>query len=685
MSDHVSTSTWRFARSFWKHIRRSLKFRSVIAAAFISFLVLPATTNVASTTTPELGLTGRQEFLTSLPSGFAETEVAGGLANPTAMAFAPDGRLFICQQGGALRVIKNGTLLTIPFVTLTVNSSGERGLLGVAFDPAFATNNFVYVYYTATTPAIHNRVSRFTANGDIAVSGSEVVILELDNLSTATNHNGGALHFGLDGKLYIAVGENANPSHSQTLGNLLGKVLRINPNGTIPADNPFISTALGKNQAIWALGLRNPFTFAIQPGSGRIFINDVGQNTWEEINDGIAGSNYGWPDTEGSTSDPRFRSPLFSYAHGSSGTTGCAIAGGAFYNPPVQQFPSGYVGDYFFADLCSGWIRRFHPATRTAEGFATGITAPVDLKVSSDGSLYYLARGSSSNTGVVFKIQYTASQAPTISQHPANQTVSVGSSATFTVQANGTPPLNFQWQRGGVNISGASSSSYTLQSAQLTDDGTLFRCVVSNGFGSATSNEARLTVVANQPPTATITQPVSGTLYNAGQTINFSGTGSDPEDVTIPAASFAWEVVFHHDTHTHPFMPSTSGITSGSFVIPAVGETATNVWYRIHLTVTDSGGLKSTTFRDISPRTAMLTLTSSPGGLQLTLDGQPVTAPFTFMSVVGMRRSIGAVSPQTVSGRTYRFKSWSDGGAQTHTITTPSVNTTYTARFLKSK
>src|ERR1041384_2060188 len=109
------------------------------------------------------------------------------------MAFAPDGRLFICQQGGQLRVIKNGALLATPFLTVTVDSAGERGLLGAAFDPNFATNNFIYIYYTATTPATHNRVSRFTANGDVALAGSEVVLLDLNNLSSATNHNGGAM------------------------------------------------------------------------------------------------------------------------------------------------------------------------------------------------------------------------------------------------------------------------------------------------------------------------------------------------------------------------------------------------------------------------------------------------------------------------------------------------------------
>ena len=678
-------STAVFARLFEKLGRVSSRFRAAVAVSFIASMLLFAKSNVASNAGQEPNLGREPQLLASLPSGFSETLIASGIAGPTAMAFAPDGRLFVCEQGGALRVIKNGALLATPFVTLTVNSAGERGLLGIAFDPAFATNNFVYVYYTATSPAIHNRVSRFTANGDTAAPGSEVVILDLNNLSSATNHNGGAIHFGPDGKLFIAVGENANGTNSQTLGNLLGKVLRINADGTIPSDNPFFNTATENNRAIWALGLRNPFTFDFQPGSGRLFINDVGQNTWEEINDGIAGSNYGWPDTEGSTNDPRFRSPLFAYTHGSSATTGCAIAGGAFYNPPVQQFPSAFVGDYFFADLCSGWIRRFHPVSGTAEGFATGISSPVDLKVSSDGSLYYLARGSGSNTGVVFKIQHTASQAPSISVHPANQTVSVGGSATFSVQASGTPPLSFQWQRNGFDMTGATASSFTVQSAQLSDDGDLFRCVVSNAFGTATSNAALLTVVANQPPTASITQPAAGTLYTAGQTINFSGTGSDPEQGNLPASAFTWRVDFHHDDHIHPFLQPTSGITSGSFVVPTTGETSANVFFRIHLTVSDSGGLQNSTFSDVRPRVATITLAANPSGLQVTLDGQPQTTPVVFVGVVGMTRTIGTASPQTLNGRQYVFKMWSDGGAQTHTIVTPSSNTTFTARFRRSK
>ena len=325
----------------------------------------------------------------TLPSGFSEALVANGLNSPTAMQFAPDGRLFISEQGGKLRVVKNGELLTTPFVTLTVSSSGERGLLGIAFDPGFTTNHFIYLYYTSPTPAAHNRVSRFVANGDVAAAGSEV-IFDLDNLSTATNHNGGALAFGPDGKLYIAVGENANSANAQSMNTVLGKILRINRDGTIPTDNPFYLTTSGKNRAIWALGLRNPFTFAFNPVGTELYINDVGQNTWEEIDDGIAGANYGWPLTEGATTDLRFASPIYAYDH-SAGA--CAITGGAFYAPLTTQFPSDYVRDYFFADYCAGWIRRFDPSSAAVTTFATGISAPVDLKVSDAGSLYYLARG----------------------------------------------------------------------------------------------------------------------------------------------------------------------------------------------------------------------------------------------------------------------------------------------------
>jgi glucose/arabinose dehydrogenase len=236
------------------------------------------------------------------------------------------------------------------------------------------------------------------------------------------------------------------------LSNRLGKMLRMNADGTPPTDNPFFNTATGLNRTIWAMGLRNPFTFAFQPGTGRMFINDVGETLWEEINDGIAGSNYGWNLCEGACSPPNsnFRDPLFQYAHGSTSTQGCAIVGGGFYNPTTVQFPASYVGKYFFADLCNGWIRLFDPANNTATGFATGISMPVDIKIASDGSLYYLAIGSAA----LFRVQFPPNRAHHHNTLP-DLTAAQGRPATFAVAASGAAPLAFQWQRNRVNITGA--------------------------------------------------------------------------------------------------------------------------------------------------------------------------------------------------------------------------------------
>jgi len=167
-------------------------------------------------------------------------------------------------------------------------------------------------------------------------------------------------------------------------------------------------------------------------------------------------------------------------------------------------------------------------------------------------------------------------------------------------------------------------------SAGQADNGAMFRAVVTNDFGSVFSNQAVLTVTANQPPVATITQPVAGTMYGAGNVIVYAGNATDPEDGTLPASAFTWQVDFHHDTHTHPFIPPTTGASSGSFTIPTMGETSANVWYRIHLTVSDSRGMTHTTFRDVLPRVVRLTVATSPASLQLKLDGQPVATPFSF-------------------------------------------------------
>jgi glucose/arabinose dehydrogenase len=331
------------------------------------------------------------------------------------MEFAPDGRLFVAEQAGRVRIAKpDGTLSTFLNISTKVDTSGERGLQALTFDPGFSTNGYVYLHYTkkatSTTP-VHNRVVRVTASGDRAVSGSEKRIFRLDN-QTSDHHMGGAIDFGTDGKLYIATGDNETPDNSQQLTNLFGKMLRINKSGTIPTKNPFYSTASGNNRAIWALGLRNPFKFAVQPVTGTIFINDVGEKAWEEINQLEKGANYGWPVHEGIANDPPYVDPIFAYAYGSDGTsttTGCSITGGVFYNPTTVLFPQEYEGDYFFADFCNGWIRTLEPTPGggfAASEFATGLERPIDLEVSKAGELYYLERGRSVSPGSVSKIGY---------------------------------------------------------------------------------------------------------------------------------------------------------------------------------------------------------------------------------------------------------------------------------------
>jgi glucose/arabinose dehydrogenase len=444
-----------------------------------------------------------------LPAGFSDNLVDDGLTRPVAMTQTPDGRFLVAQQDGALRVVKNGSLLTNPFVSLSVSSTGERGLLGVAVDPNFVSNQFVYVYYTTSTAPIHNRVSRFTANGDVAQAGSETVLLDLDNLS-AGNHNGGAIHFGNDGKLYIATGDNAVSANSQSLNTVLGKMLRINPNPSnlIPSDNPFLGQTTGINQSIWALGLRNPFTFAVNPKTGRIHINDVGQTTWEEINQGVAGANYGWPETEGYTTNPAYTTPVFAYQHGTGQPQGNVITGGTFYDPPNASFPTAHRGDYYFTDLVGGWIWRYDLATDSAVQFADFSSEgyqPVELLTGRDGNLYFLSR----STGALRQISYT-SQAPVLSSFGGNVTYTANSpgvrlTTTFAVADSDSP--NFQAGQLRILIASGSQTSDRLffrNAGDLTVTSTqvLYRGVVFGTFSGGTGSNA-LVVTFNAAATPT--------------------------------------------------------------------------------------------------------------------------------------------------------------------------------------
>ena len=500
---------------------------------------------------------------TTLPTGFVETPVVAGLAAPSAMEFAPDGRLFVLEQAGNVKLVRgDGTTWTA--LHLNVDSNGERGLLGIAFDPRYAANHYVYLYYTnpngggaAYASGVHNQLSRFTvndANFRQPTLGHEAPILDWNSLSGATNHNGGAIHFGSDGKLYADAGDNlqtftqgsATYRVSQTLGNLLGKQLRIDVaafNGgvatrddpavghLIPADNPFVGTATGVNQLIYALGLRNPYTFAVQPGTGTIFINDVGEGTWEEVDKSVAGANFGWSggNTDGFGQAPpgpgTYRDPVLAYNHsGGPAGGGAAIVGGTFYDPATSQFPASFVGKYFYEDLAFGWIRVLdpaHPGTAanpdTSSGFATGTPGSLrDLKVDAAGNLYYL----SGNGGLVEKISYGS---------PAPPTLDAGFEASYAGPAGAGK--SYAYRPSG------SAWSYTGTAG-----------VSANGSGFTSGNPAapQGTQVALLQRTGAISQAVAGwqagsyrLSFLAAQRGNYQQGGYQDFDVLVDGAVVA--------------------------------------------------------------------------------------------------------------------------------------------------
>ena len=416
----------------------------------------------------------------AVPAGFVDEAVAG-VSAPTAIAFTPDGRMLVTTQPGQLQVrpapyasaVTALDLSALPGVGSVVCTNGERGLLGVAVDPEFAANRFVYLYYTFNGPAgCKNRVARFVLPDSNTVDPASQVVL-VDNIhSTAGNHNGGDVQFGRDGLLYVTVGDGgcdyANDSGcggandaSRDRNVLIGKVLRVTRDGDIPAGNPFQgpgtarcnvtgSTTPGTVcQETFAWGLRNPFRFAFDPGSvaTRFFLNDVGQNAWEEIDVGEAGVDYGWNCREGDNANPNagascagfppasppaspYRPPVYEYGR----STGCgSITGGAFV--PRGAFSTDYDGHYLFADYNCGKILRLASvpaADNTAVELAYGLGPVVHLRfgpAAGGQALYYTTYNYPGQGSQIRRVRYTgsASRAPV---------------AALTAQpSSGTPPL----------------------------------------------------------------------------------------------------------------------------------------------------------------------------------------------------------------------------------------------------
>jgi glucose/arabinose dehydrogenase len=341
---------------------------------------------------------------------------ASGFASPVYLT-APPGdtaRLFVVEQAGRIQIVQHGLRLTTPFLDITgrVGSGGERGLLSVAFHPSYATNGFFYVNYTDLSG--HTHVERFTvsaADSNLADTSTHRQILFVPQ--PYSNHNGGLVMFGPDGMLYIGMGDggsaNDPQNRAQNIDSLLGKLLRIDVDGgnpyVSPPNNPYVGRA-GRDE-IWALGLRNPWRFAFDSPSGLLYIADVGQDAWEEVDVEPAtrsGVNYGWRIMEGAhcfipqrCSTTGLVQPRVEYSH----ANGCSITGGFVYRG--SRAPS-LVGQYFYSDYCSGWLRSFTyandtVATRTLWSVNVNLGNVLSFGQDARGELYVL-----SGNGNVYRI-----------------------------------------------------------------------------------------------------------------------------------------------------------------------------------------------------------------------------------------------------------------------------------------
>lgn len=642
----------------------------------------------------------------SVPSGFVDN-VLFSAAVPTGLAYEPgSGNAFVLEKGSSgtarvrRRALSGGTVTTA--LTLTcVDAAGERGLLGIAFDPDYLLpgSRFVYLYYTQSLSCAgagsgsRNRVVRYLESGGVLASSD--ALLEGPTLNSATNHNGGTLRFAPDKTLFISMGDNdtdsdANPL-SRSLADLRGKLLRINRDGSIPASNPFVGQS-GKRAEIWAWGLRNPFRFTIDTVTGTPWIGDVGENAWEEIDRGVAGADYGYPCFEGDASfhtcNPAPTSPtgpVFAYGHSGTPFTGETIIGGPVYRG--GNFPASYQGRLFFADYVDGWIRSaaIDPGGSSLSDiqlFTDTAGSPVDLVQAPNGCLGYV----DINGPNVHEICFTggANQAPTAvasadpTSGPAPLAVQFTGASSSDLDGD---KLAFSWSFGDGASSTAANPTHTYAAG-------IFSAVLSvnDGQGAANSVAAAAPIVivsGDTAPVPSIDQPAGGTHYDAGDTIAYAGSATDVDEGSIPASGLSWTIVFHHDTHTHPFSGPIGGVSSGSFTIPTSGEDATNVWFRIHLTATDSFPASSSTFVDVLPNISTITLAASPAGqgLKLSANGTQSTAPVSFDSVVNFPRTIAAPPTQSAAGRSWAFLHWSDAAASTRTIAAPASATTYTAIY----
>ncbi|WP_111767048.1 fibronectin type III domain-containing protein [Nakamurella deserti] len=695
---------------------------------FLAVLLTATAVNVVSVVrAPDAGA--------AVPAAFSDTLVAS-LSYALDTAARPDRSLLVATKSGVVRTVRNGALVSTPALDLTakVCSNYERGLLGIATDPTSAT--YLWAFYTARdaggtcaaasgapnpSTAPRNRVSRFTFRSDGTVDpASERVLLD-GIFSTSGYHNAGDLELGKDGNLYISTGDGqcdylggpANPGGSGCNGandtardrNVLNaKVLRITRDGGIPTDNPFTGAgtarcATGPSapgticQETWAWGLRNPYRMAFDPNAtGTSFrINDVGQDVWDEIDQGSKGADYGWNVREGHCAQTGpgtacsglptptgFTDPVYDYDQ----SDGCAsITGGAYV--PNGIWPSQFTGSYLFADYVCGKIFALAPDNRTRTDFATGMGAVLSMSFGPDtaGSgtaLYYTVPDG------LRKISYTAAanRAPTarITAAPAAGTPRA---YTFDGSASSDPDggaLSYTWAFGDGTPTVTTSTPGT--SHTYDRDGTFTATLTVTDPGGLTNTAGTTLQVGDDAPVPTIVAPAATDLFSVNSSYTLRGTATDTEDGTLPGSSLSWTVIKHHDTHTHPVLGPVTGATATITAPPPEDPSSTTTTFlEIRLTATDSRGASTTVTREFRPRTVPVTVVTAPAGLQVTVNATPVKAPSTFTSWAAWAVPVAAAAQNDSTGRPYTFTRWSDGGAAAHAFATPAAAATLTATF----
>jgi glucose/arabinose dehydrogenase len=512
----------------------------------------------------------------TVPAGYVETTLATGLSRPVALAFLPGARLLIGEQyTGQIRMFKNGAVLPTPYATISpVNTNhNETGLVGLCVDPDVANNGYVYAFVTQTTTV--QRVWRFTTVGDVGTSPTIIV----DNIPTNNvNHNGGGIGFGPDGKLYVAIGDNALQTSAQSLTTWRGKLLRLNPDGSVPSDNPVIPPNTSPTE-IYAYGLRNPFRFTFRPSNGSLILTENGPNVDDEINKITAGANGGWPNDTGDNANAAYTDPIYTFA------ATIAITDVMFYTGSTMPL----AGEMFVCDAKFLRILRFtldanDAVTAGPTDFVTNPgAAPIDVEQGPDGAIYYCAMNNS--VGILRKVQAsgTGNFAPTASFAASPATgappllVNVDASTSYDPDGS---IASYSWNWGDGSPAGSGlTASHTYASAGSY---TIALTVTDNQGATGTATQSVVVSSGNLPPSAHIegAAPTSGT---APLDVAFTGHGHDDAD----GLTLSWD--FGDGTAPQVYSNVNSDVNTAPMHTYASAGTFTCT-----LTVTDAGGLTAT-------------------------------------------------------------------------------------------